>query len=247
MQPDVKASWKEADSHDFIDFGAYFVPDREEQTALLCDLIPKSEGPVHLVELCCGEGLLAEALLARFPEATVHAYDGSTTMLETAAARLAGYGERFDARPFDLHDRAWRQFPWPVHAVLSSLAVHHLEGPEKARLFADLYPALAPGGALFLADLVQPVHPEGKAAAARVWDEAVRRRAGKNEEAYALFKKERWNYYVDPDPYDHPSPLFDQLRWLSEAGFEKVDVFWMKAGHAIYGGIKGKEQGGDEP
>jgi SAM-dependent methyltransferase len=249
MQPDVKASWDEADSHDFIDFGEFFVPDREEQIALLCDLIPHPAAPaapsepVHLVELCCGEGLLSAALLARFPEATVHAYDGSTAMLEAAAARLAGHGERFDARLFDLADRSWRRFPWPVHAVLSSLAVHHLSGPGKAELFADLYPALAPGGALLLADLVLPVHAEGRAAAARSWDEAVRRRAaavGKDCDALEVFQKERWNYYTDPepDPLDQPSPLFDQLRWLAAAGFSKVDVFWMKAGHAIYGGIK---------
>ena len=35
-----------------------------------------------------------------------------------------------------------------------------------------------------------------------------------------------------------PSPLFDQLAWLSEAGFEPVDCFWLLAGHAVYGGYK---------
>jgi hypothetical protein len=35
---------------------------------------------------------------------------------------------------------------------------------------------------------------------------------------------------------DKPSRLSDQFRWLEEAGFAEVDVFWMQAGHAIYGG-----------
>jgi tRNA (cmo5U34)-methyltransferase len=246
MQPDdVKASWDEADSQDFIDFGSFFVPDREEQIAILRDLVPPAEPGAHFVELCCGEGLLSGALLERFPEAMVHAYDGSTAMLEAAAARLAGHGERFDVQQFDLADSRWRRFPWPVHAVLSSLAVHHLDGPAKAALFADLHAALAPGGVLLLADLVLPVHPQGHAVAARCWDEAVRKRTlatGGDPTAYEIFRQERWNYYTDPDPGDQPSPLFDQLQWLAAAGFSAVDVFWMKAGHAIYGGVKAGER-----
>ncbi|HEV7518999.1 MAG TPA: class I SAM-dependent methyltransferase [Thermoanaerobaculia bacterium] len=246
MPPDdAKASWDEADSQDFIDYGAFFVPDREEQIAILCDLVPPAApgaAGTHLVELCCGEGLLSGALLERFPEAQVHAYDGSTAMLETAAARLARHGERFAVQQFDLADRGWRHFPWPVHAVLSSLAVHHLDGPGKAALFADLHAALAPGGVLLLADLVLPVHAQGHAVAARCWDEAVRQRAGGDPTPYEIFRREGWNYYTDPDPLDRPSPLFAQLQWLAAAGFSGVDVFWMKAGHAIYGGIKGGDR-----
>ena len=37
---------------------------------------------------------------------------------------------------------------------------------------------------------------------------------------------------------DKPSGLFEQLGWLEAAGFEAVDVYWLKAGHAIYGGQK---------
>jgi tRNA (cmo5U34)-methyltransferase len=40
------------------------------------------------------------------------------------------------------------------------------------------------------------------------------------------------------DPVDKMSPLFDQLKWLEQAGFASVDVFWMRAGHAIFGGSK---------
>jgi tRNA (cmo5U34)-methyltransferase len=43
-------------------------------------------------------------------------------------------------------------------------------------------------------------------------------------------------YALDaPDPEDRPSPLFAQLCWLREAGFEAVDVYWMFAGHAVFG------------
>ncbi|HXO21126.1 MAG TPA: class I SAM-dependent methyltransferase [Thermoanaerobaculia bacterium] len=241
---DRKDGWGESDSVGFLDTGRFFVPDREEQIAAVCALVPPpADSPAHVVELCCGEGLLAGALLARFPEIVVHGYDGSTVMLERARSALAVHGERFDARLFDLADRSWRQFPWPVHAVVSSLAVHHLDGAGKRELFADVARALAPGGALVLADLVEPATAEARALAAAAWDAAVRRRSlelAGDLAAYEDFQRQRWNLFAEtePDPVDHPSPLFDQLRWLAEAGLAGVDVFWMKAGHAIYGGRK---------
>jgi tRNA (cmo5U34)-methyltransferase len=172
-----KQSWDEDDSRGFLALGNFAVPGREEQTAAICDLIPPCGGGSHLVELCCGEGALARALLERFPAAQVHGYDGSATMLDHARAALAGHGARFTTQQFDLADRSWRGFPWPVTAVVSSLAIHHLDGEGKRRLFADLCAGLAPGGALLIADLVRPASAAGVALAARAWDEAVRRRA----------------------------------------------------------------------
>lgn len=248
---DRKIAWDEADSREFLDGGRFFVPDREEQIAAICSLVPEPPaggGPAHLVELCCGEGLLCAALLRSFPGCRVHALDGSPAMLEASrrAAAEASPGDpagRFDAALFDLADRSWRRFPWPVDAFVSSLAVHHLDGAGKRELFADLAAALAPGGAVVLADLVEPATAEARALAAGAWDEAVRRRAldlAGNLGPYETFRAERWNFYADPepDPADRPSPLYDQLRWLAAAGLVAVDVYWMKAGHAVFGARK---------
>jgi tRNA (cmo5U34)-methyltransferase len=238
----LKPAWDETDSRGFLDHGRFFVPEREEQIAAVCALLP-DPGAGHLVDLCCGEGLLCRALLERFPAANVHAFDGSPAMLAQAADSLRSFGERFATHAFDLGDREWRRFPWPVAGVVSSLAVHHLDGEGKRQLFADLYAALAPGGALVLADLVAPLSQGASRFAADSWDEAVRRRSlelAGDLAPLAVFRSDRWNYYADPepDPMDQPSPLFDQLRWLAEAGFERVDVVWMKAGHAAFGGVK---------
>jgi len=94
-----------------------------------------------------------------------------------------------------------------------------------------------------IADLVRPATPAAHALAARAWDEAVRRRSlelAGNLGPFEKFRGERWNLYADPepDPIDQPSPLLDQLRWLEEAGLSGVDVFWMKAGHAVFGGVR---------
>lgn len=238
--------WNEDDSQEFIDLGRFFVPDREEQIETVLGALP-DPGDGLLVDLCCGEGLLSRAMLERFPRARVLALDRSPAMVEHAMTTLSGFGRRFEAGLFDLADRSWRSpesFSRPVRAFVSSLALHHLDGAGKRELFQDLAAALAPGGVLVIADLVRPATAAGRELAARAWDEAVRRRAlelAGDLGPLQTFRDERWNYYADPapDPIDQPSPLFDQLRWLAAAGFQGVDVYWLKAGHAIYGGVRG--------
>lgn len=234
--------WNESDSHDFIDLGRFFVPGREEQIETVLAMVP-DPGEGLLVDLCCGEGLLSRALLERFPKARVLAMDLSPAMLEAARAKLADHGDRFATQPFDLADRSWRSFPEPVRAFVSSLAIHHLNGEGKRELFRDLAAALAPGGAVVIADLVQPATAAAHALAAQAWDEAVRQRAldlAGHLGPFEKFRDERWNLYADPepDPIDQPSPLLDQLRWLEDAGLSGVDVYWMKAGHAVFGGVR---------
>ncbi len=73
------------------------------------------------------------------------------------------------------------------------------------------------------------------------WEEEIRRRSLEiygDARAHEFFKRERWNTYEYPDPIDKPSTLPEQLRWMEEAGFEGVDVFWARAGHALLGGYK---------
>jgi tRNA (cmo5U34)-methyltransferase len=246
MEPEQNTSagdWGTNASQLFIDYGRYFVPEREQQIETICDVMPPREGAFNILELCCGAGLLAGALLERFPSCTVYGYDGSPEMLDTARANLERYGERFQTLRFDLADGAWRKPGFSIHAVVSSLAIHHLDGEGKLQLFRDVYTTLESGGALVVADVIAPAHPLGAEAAAKAWDAAVRKRALEFDgslTAFEAFEREKWNMYryFDPDDIDKPSRLFDQLKWLEQAGFADVDVYWMLAGHAIFGGRK---------
>ena len=243
-------SWSEANSQTFIDYGRYFVPERERQIDTICRLIPAGAAPFRVIELCCGEGLLAEAILECYPAASLLGLDRSTTMLSQAQARLMRFGGRFTAQSFDLSASDWRASVGPARAVVSSLAIHHLDGAEKLALFHDILMLLEPGGALVIADVMQPADERGNEVAAQAWDEAVRQRALEldgNLDGLTLFEREKWNMYrypeTGPELVDKPSTVFEQLGWLTQAGFEAVDVYWMLAGHAIVGGRK---PGGDQ-
>jgi tRNA (cmo5U34)-methyltransferase len=242
-QPEQGKSWNEGLSQEFIDYGRYFVPERKHQIEIIVDLLPRLDGDGRLIELCCGEGLLAEAILERYSNYQVTGFDGSLAMLRRAQLRLARFGDRFHAQLFDLGDHAWRKLDEPIQAVVTSLAVHHLPGPEKAELFYDLNQILAPGGVFIIADIIDPVHPRSKKLAAAAYDSIVREQSMQldgDTRAFDFFRREGWNIfeYLDPEDIDKPSPLYDQLKWLEQAGFSVIEVFWMQAGHAIFGGWK---------
>ena len=81
--PLVVKGWDENNSRSFLDYGRYFVPEREQQIGLIGDLIPPpvgAPGGALPVELCSGEGLLSRALLERFPACRMLALDGSAEM-----------------------------------------------------------------------------------------------------------------------------------------------------------------------
>ncbi|MDX8502770.1 methyltransferase domain-containing protein [Mesorhizobium sp. VK4C] len=234
--------WDENNSRSFLDYGRYFVPERERQMDIIADLIPPAPGTL-LVELCPGEGLLSRALLERFPDCRVLALDGSEPMLMQTQRTCRDHADRLTTSTFELADRDWRRFSEPPHAIVSSLAIHHLDGRQKQTLFADVAAALRPGGVFVVADIVRPPSVGALAIAARQWDEAVRSRAlaiDGDLAAFAEFNRLGWNYFRNPDgePIDKPSSLAEQLAWLSEAGFAAVDCAWLFAGHAIFCGLK---------
>lgn len=233
--------WTEEASQEFMDYGRYYVPARETQHQLISSLIPPRQEAFEVIELACGEGILAETILQQHPTAIVHGYDGSPAMLAKSETRLSTFGSRFLPQAFDLFDYHWRKMTHFVHAVVSSLAIHHLDAAQKRVLFEDVYHMLHHGGVFIVADLVQPASELGTAVAAQAWDDNVKNRSqiiDGNLDAYEEFARTQWNIFTYPDPMDKPSPIFEQLQWLAMAGFTAVDVYWMQAGHAIYGGQK---------
>jgi tRNA (cmo5U34)-methyltransferase len=236
-------TWTESDSELFQELAAVGVPDRAEQMATLLALLPFGAGESgRVVELGCGEGRLTQLILEAFPRATALALDGSAEMRAQAAARLDSFGSRATVAQFELASPDW----WPViegaDAVVSSLAIHHLDGPGKQRLFGAMAARLRAHGALLIADLVQPTRAEAEEVFASGWDAAAERQSRVppgSARALEQFIETQWNIFHYPDPkIDKPSPLFDQLVWLREAGFPAVDCFWLRAGHAVYGGYR---------
>jgi tRNA (cmo5U34)-methyltransferase len=237
----MDSDWTEELSEGFLEYGRYFVPEREEQIEALCSLTPEVGRKGTVIDLCCGEGLLSAALLERYPECQVLGLDGSPAMLTRARQTCSASGNRFKTQLINLSAGDWRLRELQPGAILSSLAIHHLDGPGKRQLFKDCFNMLQPGGGLLIADLIEPASQPANAYAAQRYDEAVRLRSLDIDGHLAMYERMltlQWNIFRYPDEMDRPSPLYAQQCWLDEAGFQGIDVFWLKAGHAIYGGYR---------
>jgi tRNA (cmo5U34)-methyltransferase len=108
----------------------------------------------RVLDLGTGTGETARRVLDRHRAAVLVGIDASGEMLEHARATLPD--DRVELRVADLRD----PLPdGPFDAVVSVLAVHHLDGHGKAELFERIANRLEPGGRFALADVVVPEDP----------------------------------------------------------------------------------------
>ncbi|MDQ6775033.1 MAG: class I SAM-dependent methyltransferase [Actinomycetota bacterium] len=108
----------------------------------------------RVLELGTGTGETTRRVLERHLRASLVGVDASSEMLGHARAALAP--ELVDLRVGRLEDPLPEG---PFDLVIAVLAVHHLDGPGKADLFARVAAVLAPGGRLVLGDVVIPDDP----------------------------------------------------------------------------------------
>ena len=209
--------WSEGDSEIFIDLAEIFVPGRTEQVAALLDLIPaRADEQFTIVELASGEGILAQAILERFHECHYVALDGSEVMRQHMGERLSQYRERLEIRPFELAQQEWRDnLPQPLRCVVSSLSVHHLYGEEKQQLFRELADRLEPGGAVLVADIIEPATQQIADLFARQYDDIVRRQSMQirgDLSGFKQFQELKWNYFL----YDYLAEDTNRSSLLSQ-------------------------------
>src|SRR5437899_342119 len=129
--------WNEGNSRTFIDLADILVPGRAEQTATLLHLIPaQPDEAFTIVELASGAGILAQAILEKFPACHYIALDPSPTMREQIRHTLTPFSNRLEIGSFELSESAWRTaLPTPLRCIVSSLSVHHLSDEGKRQLF----------------------------------------------------------------------------------------------------------------
>lgn len=154
------------------------------------------ERVARFVDLGTGDGRLLALVESRYPEAEGMGLDSSVPMLDRAKERF-GDDPRFVLREYNL------ELALPLYrtadAVVSGLAVHHLEDVRKRELFAEIHDFLSPGGVFANLDLVRP-------ASARL-HERFRQEIGR----------------VEDDPTDRLAGLDEQMEWLRDAGFDEVE------------------------
>jgi ubiquinone/menaquinone biosynthesis C-methylase UbiE len=123
---------------------------RSEVTAWIRQLAADPP-PGRILDLGCGTGTGAFALLERFDHADVIALDLSAEMLHrlNSKARVLGVADRIRAVQADL-DTAWPAID-AVDLVWASRSLHHMADPD--RVLARIFATLRPGGLLVVDEI----------------------------------------------------------------------------------------------
>jgi len=228
----------------FVENADTVIPHRREQLRLLAELIPSPrDAEIAVLDLGAGFGAATEQILPRYVNASVTCVDGSAAMVRMAHKRMAKYGARVRVCHGDLADAAWRgAIDGLFDAVISALAIHHLNDERKRALYREVYDLLRPGGVFLNNDLVatpsafKARFEELNLLAIQEQDRLKRGGERPLEEIRAEMRVHL--QAAGPQHDSQIAALSDQLQWLREAGFKSVDCYWKYLEFSIFGGAK---------
>ena len=191
-------------------------PRRAEGESALLDHVPRDAR--RLLDLGTGDGRLLALLQVERPQMLCVGLDFSELMLEAARLRFAG-DQRIELVRHDLAE------PLPAlgrfDAVVSSMAIHHLEHERKRSLYGEVFDLLEPGGVFAnFEHVASPTHRLHLAFFAAIGEPLEHE-----------------------DPSDRLLDVETQLAWLRELGFDDVDCYWKWLEMALLIGVKPAEAG----
>ena len=215
----------------YLDHVQGAIPLATEQLDVTSRLLAAQPQPVRrFLDLGCGAGFLAAAILDQFPDAVGVLLDFSGTMLDAARAKRPGC----TFLQVDYGEPSWTDSvaPWaPFDAIVSRLSIHHQPDDRKRELYHELAALLAPDGLLLNIDHVSSPTPWIE----RIWDDLVIDcQTAFSGRPRAEVANEHWNR---PDKAANIlAPVELQCEWLREAGLADVDCFFKVFELAVFGG-----------
>lgn len=216
------------------------VPYAADQIAVMLRVIAAGGAPVRrIVDLGCGSGVTARAILAQHPEATAVLVDFSEPMMAAARQELAGHRPAPVFVVADLADPGWvvtlREHA-PFDVVASSYAIHHLSDARKRRLYGEIYSLLASGGWFVNVEHVASRTPRIEAMSDALMIDSIHAfQRGKGADVTRADVAR--DFVHRPDKAANIlAPVDLQCEWLRVLGFADVDCFFKVFELAVFGG-----------
>jgi tRNA (cmo5U34)-methyltransferase len=204
-----------------------FIPGYEQMLSTivwwLSEVIPP-DGQV--IELGCGTGALAIAVLTKLPKARLEIWDIDPQMLAVARDRLQGFGNRVIVR-----EQSFTEKMDHCNAVIATLSLHHLPTLDAKRaVYKNIFKALSKPGIFLNGDCTMDLTEPGHSVMLRYWVAFMAK--------HGITEGEARKHFSDWAKEDTYHQISDEFTALAQAGFRRPEVFWKEGPIAAYGGIK---------
>lgn len=231
--------WKDkALSRIFLDNVRGAIPFAKDQIEIILKITGRALPEVsRFLDLGCGDGVLGEALLARYPGSKGVFLDFSEPMIEKAKARLGRLDGRVEFVLKDFGETGWQgaiRGASPFDVVISGLAIHHQSDEGKKRIYKEIFELLRPGGVFLNIEHVLSPTDWIKSVADDFFIDSIyaynRGRGLTREEVAGEF------YNRVDKAANILAPVEAQCEWLRSIGFTDVDCFFKAFELAVFGG-----------
>jgi ubiquinone/menaquinone biosynthesis C-methylase UbiE len=204
------------------------LPNAADQLEVMLRVLTFTDRPIRrILDLGSGSGVLASAILDRFPDVEILLADFSEPMLDAARPRFPSPPHQL--RMVDFSTPAWVETVRdlaPFDAVVSGFAIHHQPDESKRRIYAEIFELLAPGAPFIHIEHVASASPwiehqfnELLVDRMYAYDQATG--GGRTREQVAT------DYVYRPDKAANIlAPLETQLEWLRQIGYQDVDCLF---------------------
>ena len=199
------------DAENYDKFRKLFIPCFDDFYNITTDLANLKGKNPKILDLGAGTGLLTKFLFERYPKAEFTLIDIAGKMLKLAKKRFKDY----DNFEYINADYSTYSFTDSFDIIVSSLSIHHLDDNDKQTLYKNIYNALNQEGIFINADQVIGSTPNIDKGYQRKWMEKI------NEFNLNEVQKEA---AIERMKFDKPATIENNLKWLSNCGFNDVDI-----------------------
>jgi ubiquinone/menaquinone biosynthesis C-methylase UbiE len=207
-----------------------------EQIEVMLRLIAGCGRPIRRVlDLGCGDGILAAAIVQRLPQVEAVLADFSEPMLEAARKRFSSAGTPVHFVLADYGVPSWTSSvaEWsPYDAIVSGFSIHHQPDDRKLAVYREIFGLLNSGGLFVnLEHVSSPTEWTRWLQDETFIDSLHRYRPDQSREDVAR------GYHDRPDKDANIlAPVERQCAWLRDIGFTDADCYLKLFEVAAFGG-----------
>ncbi len=218
----------EQEAHEFDELITNLIPYYRQMVESIVSTLPfEASADIDIIDLGCGTGTVSRAIKDVYPNAKITCLDIAENMLQMARLKLKDAPETVYLNE-DFYNF---NFDKKYDAVVSSLALHHLETTDdKLKFYKEIYAGIKEAGIFVNADNVLASNDVYQQKFMDQWKRFMRWNLSEEDVVNIWIPK----YYEE----DRPAPLMDNLDMLKEVGFKSVDVVWKYYNFATFMALK---------